>query len=152
LFPPRRSDLAFVLTLRLLLSNRLFPTLLFLCRSLFGRNGFFAWNIAAPARCTKPVIAANRGYAFGVSFEISLACDFRIVSKTCQYALPEQKLGQIPGSGGSARSIAIGLGGHCYSRLRQSKDFREGIDAFHAERPPKFRKLVLCCANFFDPR
>ena len=62
-----------------------------------------AWNIAAPARCTKPVIAANRGYCFGVGFEISLACDFRIVSETCLYALPEQRLGQIPGSGGSAR-------------------------------------------------
>jgi 2-oxoglutaroyl-CoA hydrolase len=62
-----------------------------------------AWNIAAPARCAKPVIAANRGYTFGVGFEISLACDFRIVSETCEYALPEQKLGQIPGSGGSAR-------------------------------------------------
>jgi 2-oxoglutaroyl-CoA hydrolase len=62
-----------------------------------------AWNIAAPARCSKPVIAANRGYTFGVGFEISLACDFRVVSETCRYALPEQKLGQIPGSGGSAR-------------------------------------------------
>ena len=62
-----------------------------------------AWNIAAPARCTKPVIVANRGYCFGVGFEISLACDFRLVSETCQYALPEQRLGQIPGSGGSAR-------------------------------------------------
>ena len=55
-----------------------------------------AWNIAAPARCSKPVIAANRGYCFGVGFEISLACDFRIASETCFYALPEQKLGQIP--------------------------------------------------------
>ena len=25
-----------------------------------------AWNIAAPARCSKPVIVANRGYCFGV--------------------------------------------------------------------------------------
>jgi 2-oxoglutaroyl-CoA hydrolase len=62
-----------------------------------------AWNIGAPARCSIPVIAANRGYCFGVGFELSLACDFRIVSETCQYALPEQRLGQIPGSGGSAR-------------------------------------------------
>jgi 2-oxoglutaroyl-CoA hydrolase len=62
-----------------------------------------AWNISAPARCSKPVIAANRGYCFGVGFEISLACDFRIASETAQYALPEQRLGQIPGSGGSAR-------------------------------------------------
>lgn len=70
-----------------------------------------AWNIAAPARCSKPVIAANRGYCFGVGFEISLACDFRIVSSTCQYALPEQRLGQIPGSGGSARlQKMVGVG------------------------------------------
>ncbi len=62
-----------------------------------------AWNIAAPARCSKPVIAANRGFCFGVGFELSLACDFRIVSETGFYALPEQRLGQIPGSGGSAR-------------------------------------------------
>jgi 2-oxoglutaroyl-CoA hydrolase len=171
-----------------------------------------AWNIAAPARCSRPVIAANRGYAFGVGFEISLACDFRIVSDTAEYALPEQKLGHIPGSGGSARlqkiigitrtkdivmrskrikarqaydwgiatelvadaeleaatdrlvdelrtfspiaqrtakkllndtedaslSIAIELEGHCYSRLRQSEDFREGVEAFHDKREPKF--------------
>jgi len=36
-------------------------------------------------------------------------------------------------------SIAIELEGHCYSRLRQSDDFREGIEAFHEKRPPKFR-------------
>jgi 2-oxoglutaroyl-CoA hydrolase len=172
-----------------------------------------AWNIAAPTRCAKPVIAANRGYCFGVGFELSLACDFRIVSETGLYSLPEQKLGQIPGSGGSARlqgivgitrtkdivmrsrrisakqaydwgiatecvadgkleattdalvdelrtfspiaqrtakkllndtedstlSIAIELEGHCYSRLRQSEDFREGVEAFHAKRAPKFK-------------
>ena len=62
-------------------------------------------NIAAPARCHKPVIAANRGYTFGVGFELSLACDFRIASETALYALPEQRIGQIPGSGGSIRLL-----------------------------------------------
>ena len=36
-------------------------------------------------------------------------------------------------------SVAIQLEGHCYSRLRQSDDFREGVDAFHAKRKAKFR-------------
>ena len=62
-----------------------------------------AWNIAAPARCAKPVIAATQGYCFGVGFELALACDFRVAAESCLYALPEQRLGQIPGSGGAAR-------------------------------------------------
>ena len=35
--------------------------------------------------------------------------------------------------------MAIQVEGHCYSRLRQSDDFREGVEAFHDKRPPKFR-------------
>lgn len=64
-----------------------------------------ARNVAAPERCTKPVIAAIRGYCFGVGFELSLACDFRIVAESAQLALPEQRIGMIPGSGGSARLV-----------------------------------------------
>lgn len=62
-----------------------------------------AWNISASSRCRQPVIAASRGYCFGVGFELALACDFRLASDSCLYALPEQRLGQIPGSGGAAR-------------------------------------------------
>jgi 2-oxoglutaroyl-CoA hydrolase len=60
-------------------------------------------NIAAPERCAKPVVAAVRGYCFGVGFELALACDFRVASETAEFALPEMRIGMIPGSGGSAR-------------------------------------------------
>jgi 2-oxoglutaroyl-CoA hydrolase len=36
-------------------------------------------------------------------------------------------------------SVAIELEGHCYSRLRSSDDFREGVAAFHGKRAAKFR-------------
>ena len=35
-------------------------------------------------------------------------------------------------------TVAIELEGHCYSRLRQSEDFKEGVEAFNAKRAPKF--------------
>ena len=71
----------------------------------------FAENVAAPERCSKPVIARLSGYALGVGSEIALACDFRIASETTQLGLPEMRLGMIPGSGGTQRIARMaGLG------------------------------------------
>src|SRR6187431_254165 len=65
-----------------------------------------AWNVAAPERCPKPVIALLHGYAFGVGFELALACDFRIAEQGT-----ELNLGMIPGSGGTQRlARLVGLG------------------------------------------
>ena len=70
-----------------------------------------AWNVAAPERCAKPVIAKLRGYAFGVGLELALACDFRIAADDVELALPEVKIGMIPGSGGTQRlARMVGLG------------------------------------------
>ncbi len=66
-----------------------------------------AWNIAAPERCPKPVIAAMEKYAFGVGWELALACDFRVATKDTLVALPEVSIGQMPGSGGSQRVLRM---------------------------------------------
>lgn len=60
-------------------------------------------DITAPARSPKPVIAAVDGYCFGVGFELALATDIRLVTDRTQFALPEMRLGMMPGSGGTQR-------------------------------------------------
>jgi 2-oxoglutaroyl-CoA hydrolase len=70
-----------------------------------------AHNVAAPERCSKPVVAALSGYVFGVGLELALACDFRVAAPDVQLALPEATIGMIPGSGGTQRlARLIGLG------------------------------------------
>jgi 2-oxoglutaroyl-CoA hydrolase len=170
-------------------------------------------NVAAPERCSKPVIAALHGYCFGVGLELALACDFRVAADDLQLAFPEVTIGMIPGSGGTQRlarlvglgrakdivlrgrrvsaeeALALGLvtevvpaaeleaavarvvedlsrlsplalamakrvlnlayegplsqglelEGLAYGLLRQTHDFREGVEAFTEKRTPEFR-------------
>jgi 2-oxoglutaroyl-CoA hydrolase len=67
-------------------------------------------NVTAAARSPKPVIAAINGYCFGVGLELALSCDIRLATARSEFALPEVKLGMIPGSGGTQRlARLIGL-------------------------------------------
>lgn len=57
-----------------------------------------------------PVIAAINGLAFGGGLEIALCCDIIHAADHAKFALPEVKLGIMPGCGGTqnlARSIGI---------------------------------------------
>jgi 2-oxoglutaroyl-CoA hydrolase len=68
-------------------------------------------NVAAPERCSKPVIAKLQGYVLGVGLELALACDFRLAAEDAQLGFPEVTIGMIPGSGGTQRlARLIGLG------------------------------------------
>jgi len=52
---------------------------------------------------SKPVVAAIEGLAFGGGCEVALACDLRLAAEDARFALPEVKLGVLPGSGGLYR-------------------------------------------------
>ncbi|MFP2924966.1 3-hydroxyacyl-CoA dehydrogenase NAD-binding domain-containing protein [Pyxidicoccus sp. 3LG] len=52
---------------------------------------------------SKPVIAAIGGACMGGGLELALGCHFRVVQPGAQIALPEVKLGLLPGAGGTQR-------------------------------------------------
>lgn len=51
----------------------------------------------------KPVVAAINGPALGGGLEVALAAHARIASTSASFALPEVKLGIVPGAGGTQR-------------------------------------------------
>ncbi|MFN9728026.1 3-hydroxyacyl-CoA dehydrogenase NAD-binding domain-containing protein [Acidovorax sp.] len=59
--------------------------------------------IAAIEHSPKPVVAAIHSVAMGGGLELALGCHYRIAAPGCAIALPEVKLGLIPGAGGTQR-------------------------------------------------
>lgn len=51
----------------------------------------------------KPVIAVLNGVCMGGGLELALACHYRVAARGVQFALPEVKLGLLPGAGGTQR-------------------------------------------------
>ncbi len=52
---------------------------------------------------SKPVIAAIGGVCMGGGLEVALACHYRVAAPGARIALPEVKLGLLPGAGGTQR-------------------------------------------------
>lgn len=59
--------------------------------------------ILAVESSPKPVIAAVHSVAMGGGLELALGCHYRIAAPGCNVALPEVKIGLIPGAGGTQR-------------------------------------------------
>jgi 3-hydroxyacyl-CoA dehydrogenase len=59
--------------------------------------------ILALEHSAKPVVAAIHSVCMGGGLELALGCHYRIAAPGCSVALPEVKLGLIPGAGGTQR-------------------------------------------------
>ena len=59
--------------------------------------------ILAVENSAKPVVAAVHSVAMGGGLELALGCHYRIAAPGCSVALPEVKIGLIPGAGGTQR-------------------------------------------------
>jgi len=59
--------------------------------------------ILACENSVKPVLAAMHSVVMGGGLELALGCHYRMAAPGCKVALPEVKLGLIPGAGGTQR-------------------------------------------------
>jgi 3-hydroxyacyl-CoA dehydrogenase len=59
--------------------------------------------IAALEASPKPTVAALHSVAMGGGLELALGCNYRVAASGAQIALPEVKIGLIPGAGGTQR-------------------------------------------------
>ena len=75
--------------------------------------------------CPLPVIAAVNGAAYGGGLEIAACCDFIYAASTARFALPEVRLGIIPGAGGT-QTVARAVG------ERRAKELQLSAEPFDA--------------------
>ena len=91
-------------------------------------------------------IGARQAYDWGVATEVvpdgelEAATD-RLVAELLTFSPLAQRTAKklLNDTEDASLSASIELEGHCYSRLRSSDDFREGVQAFHGKRAPKFQ-------------
>ncbi|MFI6985659.1 enoyl-CoA-hydratase DpgD [Embleya sp. NPDC050154] len=94
-------------------------------RSTFGSRGQPGWpRLTERFELSKPVIARVNGYALGGGFELALACDLIVAADHAVFALPEARLGLVPGAGGAfrlARQLPLKMAmGHLLTGRRMS--------------------------------
>ena len=73
------------------------------------QHELFERGFMALMECPVPVLAALNGHAFGGGLEMALCCDFIYAAAGGRFALPEVRLGIMPGGGGT-QNLARAVG------------------------------------------
>ena len=85
---------------------------------------------AALEKLRQPVIAAINGAAMGGGVELAISCTLRVIAESAKMALPEVKLGIIPGTGGTQRLPRL-IGKGRAAELLLTGDIINAQDAYH---------------------
>lgn len=83
---------------------------------------------SAIARLDTPMVAAVRGLAYGGGFELALHADLIVAGEGARFALPEIKVGLMPGAGGTQRLLRL-IGRHRTLALVLTGDALPAADA-----------------------
>jgi len=105
-----------------------------------GMTYFRKWHRLCEAleTCSKPCLAAIEGYCMTGGFELSLACDLRIASRSASFAITSSRIGTVAGAGGTQRLPRIVGRAHALEIMFAA----EPITAEHAYRIGLINRLV----------
>lgn len=75
-------------------------------------------------RSPKVYICAMKGYSYGGGLETAAACDIRVAARDARFAMPEVKLGIIPGYGGTQRIARLIGMGHALTMVLGAREIK----------------------------
>jgi enoyl-CoA hydratase/carnithine racemase len=105
-----------------------------------AQHEIFERAFMALMECPVPVIAAVNGHAFGGGLEMALCCDFIYAARSARMALPEVRLGLMPGGAGT-QNLPRAAG------ERRAKELIMSAEAFDAQQGYEWGIVNRVCDN-----
>ena len=108
-----------------------------------AQHEIFERAFMALMECPVPVIAAVNGHAFGGGLEMALCCDFIYAARSARMALPEVRLGLMPGGAGT-QNLPRAAG------ERRAKELILSAEAFDAQQGYDWGIVNRVCDNALE--
>ena len=108
-----------------------------------AQHEIFERAFMALMECPVPVIAAVNGHAFGGGLEMALCCDFIYAARGARMALPEVRLGLMPGGAGT-QNLPRAAG------ERRAKELILSAEAFDAQQGYDWGIVNRVCDNALE--